>query len=274
MAEYMLAKKLVFAKITNAFGGRLRYVICGGAPLAPELGKFFQIAGIRLLEGYGLTETCGPVSVNQPDDMRFGTVGRPLAEVAVRVAADGEIEIKSRKVFAGYYRSREETDQVLKDGWFKTGDIGIIDSDGFIHITDRKKDIIVTAGGKNIAPQRIESIAKGISWISQIVVIGDRRPFVVALLTLNREEVMQTAAEKGILFSEYAELIKNPKIIAITHQAIEKINLQLAKYETIKKFIVLPGEFTITSGELTPSLKVKRKIVEDRYRTEIDGLYS
>lgn len=197
-----------------------------------------------------------------------------MPEVSVRIAEDGEIEIHSRKVFAGYFKSTEETEQVLKDGWFKTGDIGFIDSDGFIHITDRKKDIIVTAGGKNIAPQHIESIAKGFSWISQIVVLGDRQPYLIALLTLNREEVIQAASEKGILFSEYAELIKNPKIIAMTHQVIEKINSQLAKYETIKKFMILPSEFTVASGELTPSLKVKRKVVENRYKAEIEGLYA
>jgi long-chain acyl-CoA synthetase len=201
-------------------------------------------------------------------------VGRPLPEVSVRTAADGEIEIHSRKVFAGYYNAPSETAAVLQDGWFKTGDIGYIDDDGFIHITDRKKDLIITAGGKNVAPQRIESMAKAHSWISQIVVLGDRKPYLVALLTLNREEVIQAASEKGMLFSEYGELIKNPKIIAMTHNVIEKINADLAKFETLKKFMILPGEFTVASGELTPSLKVKRKVIESRYQNEIESLYT
>jgi long-chain acyl-CoA synthetase len=276
-AEYMLAKQLVFSKVTKAFGGRLRYVVCGGAPLSRDLGEFFQIAGIKILEGYGLTETCGPISVNTPEDVRYGTVGRPLADVSVRIAADGEIEIHSRKVFAGYFKGPEET-QAAFDGhgaerWFKTGDVGFIDDDGFIHVTDRKKDLIITSGGKNVAPQRIESLAKFNSWINQIVVIGDRRPYLVALITLNREEVIKAASEKGTLFSEYAELICNPKTIAMTQSMVDQVNSHLPKFETLKKFMILPGEFTVASGELTPSLKVKRKVVESRYKAEIETLY-
>jgi long-chain acyl-CoA synthetase len=273
VAEYLLAKQLVFNQITEAFGGRLGYVICGGAPLSRELGEFFQIAGIKILEGYGLTETCGPVSVNTPDNLRFGTVGRPLVEVSARVADDGEIEIRSRKLFAGYYKNPEKTQAAMNDGWFKTGDIGFIDDEGFIHITDRKRDIIVTSGGKNVAPQKIESLAQAHSWINQIIPIGDKRPYLVALLTLNREEVIQLASEKGILFSEYAELIKNQKIIMLTQHAVDEINSKLAQFETIKKFMVLPNEFTVASGELTPSLKVKRRVIEERYASQIQTLY-
>lgn len=273
LAEYLLARNLVFRKVTQGFGGRLKFAICGGAPLSQSLGEFFQIAGIKVLEGYGLTETCGPVSVNTPDQLRFGTVGKPLAEVSVRTGEDGEIQIHSRKVFSGYLKSPDETASVMEDGWFKTGDIGYIDDDGFIHITGRKKDLIITAAGKNIAPQKIESLAQSSPWIHQMVVIGDRRPYLVALLTLNRERVIQAASEKGILFSEYAELIRNPKIISMTHSAVERINAALAKHETIKKFMVLPHEFTVAAGELTPSLKVKRQVVESRYEAEINSLY-
>lgn len=273
-AEYALAKKLVFSRITDAFGGRLRFAICGGAPLSKELGEFFQIAGIKILEGYGLTETCGPVAFNTPDEPRFGTVGRPMAEVSARIADDGEIEIQSQKVFPGYYNSPDETRAVMNDGWLKTGDIGFIDDDGFLHITDRKKDLIVTSGGKNIAPQKVESAVKAHQLIHQMVVVGDRRPYVAALITLHREQLIRLATEKQILFSEYAELVKNPKIIAMTQKVIDDLNRSLAQYESIKKFTILPDDFTVEKGELTPSLKLKRRIIETRYHQEIQALYS
>jgi long-chain acyl-CoA synthetase len=267
-AEYALAKKLVFSKISEAFGGRLRFAICGGAPLQKELGEFFQIAGIKILEGYGLTETAGPITVNWPDEPRFGTVGRPMAEVNLRIADDGEIEVRSRKVFVGYY-PEQETERT----WFKTGDIGFLDEDGFLHITSRKKDIVVTSGGKNIAPQKIESLVDAHPLIHQMVVLGDRRPYLVALLTLNREKVIQLASERNLLFSEYQELVKNPKIIALIQQAIDTTNRSLAPYETIKKFMILPADFTVEGGELTPSLKLKRRVVEMNYKSQIDSLY-
>jgi long-chain acyl-CoA synthetase len=273
-AEYGLAKKLVFSRISDAFGGRLRFAICGGAPLPKELGEFFLIAGIKILEGYGLTETCGPVAFNTPDSPRFGTVGRPMSEVSARIADDGEIEIQSQKVFPGYYQAPEETRAVMDDGWFKTGDVGFIDDDGFLHITDRKKDLIVTSGGKNIAPQKMESAAKSHQLIHQMVVVGDRRPYVAALITLNREQLIRFASEKQILFSEYAELIRNPKIIALMQKVIDDMNRSLAQYETIKKFTILPDDFTVEKGELTPSLKLKRRIIETRYHQEIQALYT
>jgi long-chain acyl-CoA synthetase len=263
-----LAKQLVFSKISDAFGGKLRFAICGGAPLQKELGEFFQIAGIKILEGYGLTETAGPVTVNTPDEPRFGTVGRPMAEVSLRIADDGEIEIRSRKVFLGYYPNAE-----AERGWFKTGDIGFLDDDGFLHITSRKKDIVVTSGGKNIAPQKIEALMDANPLINQMVVLGDRRPYLVALFTLNREKVIQFAAERNVLFSEYSELVKNPKITALIQQAIDQTNRSLAPYETIKKFMILAEDFTVEGGELTPSLKLKRRVVEANYKAQIDSLY-
>jgi long-chain acyl-CoA synthetase len=273
-AEYHLARKLVFSKITDAFGGKLRFAICGGAPLQKELGEFFQIAGVKILEGYGLTETCGPVTVNTPDEPHFGTVGKPMAEVSLRIAEDGEIEIKSRKVFKDYYPPGSKAPAEIQDGWFKTGDIGSIDDEGFLSITNRKKDLIVTSGGKNIAPQKIEALSVSQPLIHQMVVLGDRRPYLVALLTLNREKIIRLASDKKILFSEYAQLIHNPKVIALVQQSVDEINEHLTKYETIKKFAILPQDFNIENGELTPSLKLKRRVVEARHEAQIEALYS
>jgi len=272
--EYQLAKALVFRKITQRFGGRLQFSLCGGAPLPREIGEFFQIVGIKILEGYGLTETSAPVTLNTPSESKFGAVGKPLSEVTIKVAEDGEILVKSRKVFKAYFKMDEETNQVLKSGWFHTGDIGHIDSDGFLHITDRKKDLIITSGGKNIAPQKIENIAKSQKLISQFVVHGDRRHYLTALVTLDRDQIIRYAHENQILFSEYAELIKNPKILALTQKVIDEINKQLASFETIKKFVILPNEFTVDSGELTPSLKVRRNFINKKYHAELDSMYA
>jgi len=272
--EYKAAKKLVLSKIAHRFGGRLRFAVCGGAPLPKEIGEFFEIAGIKILEGYGLTETSAPVSLNSPGDTRFGTVGRPLPEVNLKIADDGEILVKSRKVFKGYYKMEKETAEVFTDGWFHTGDIGHIDQDGFIHITDRKKDIIVTSGGKNVAPQKIENIAKTQKIISQFVVHGDRRHYLTALVTLDRDQVIQYANAHSILFSEYGELIKNPKIIALVQKTVDEINGPLASFETVKKFAILPNEFTVESGELTPSMKVRRSYVNKKFQRELDTMYA
>jgi long-chain acyl-CoA synthetase len=273
-AEYAAAKALVLSKVAQRFGGRLQFAICGGAPLPREIGEFFQVVGIRVLEGYGLTETTAPVSLNLPDDPRFGTVGKPLPEVQIKVAGDGEILIKSRKVFKGYYKMPKESEEALADGWLHTGDIGHLDATGFMHITDRKKDLIVTSGGKNIAPQKIENLAKSQKIFSQFVVHGDRRHYLTALVTLDRDQVIKYASENQILFSEYSELIKNPKIIALVQRTIDELNQQLASFETIKKFVILPTDFTVESGELTPSLKVKRGLVNKRYSNELNSMYA
>jgi long-chain acyl-CoA synthetase len=272
--EYQAAKSLVFSKVAQRFGGELRFAICGGAPLPKEIGEFFQIVGIQILEGYGLTETCAPVSLNSPDAIQFGAVGRPLPEVSFRIADDGEVLVKSRKVFNRYFKMEKETAQVLSDGWFTTGDIGYIDADGFLHITDRKKDLIVTSGGKNIAPQKIENIAKTQKWVSQFVVHGDRRHYLTAIMTLDPELIVQYANENQILFSEYAELIKNPKIISLAQKIIDEINKKLASFESIKKFVVLPNEFTVETGELTPSLKVRRSYINQHYKAVLDSMYA
>jgi long-chain acyl-CoA synthetase len=272
-AQYHAARKGIFGKIRERFGGRLKFAISGGAPLSPEIGEFFRIAGIPILEGYGLTESCGPISLNTPGDVRFGTVGRPLPEVSARVAEDGEILIKSRKLFAGYYKNPGETSKAMSSGWFHTGDIGFIDEDGFLHITDRKKDLIITSGGKNIAPQKIENLAKGFPLIHQIVVHGDRRHYLTALITLDREQIIKYASEARVLFSEYSELIRHPRIISIVQKAVDEINRQLAGFETIKKFTILPQDFTIDAGEVTPSLKLRRNAIERKYRETLDRMY-
>ncbi len=271
--EYQAAKALVFRGVIQKFGGKLKYAVCGGAPLAKEIAEFLNVVGIQILEGYGLTETSAPVCLNAPGQAKFGSVGRPLPEVSIKIAEDGEILVKSRKLFSGYYKMPKETKEALVDGWFHTGDIGHFDEDGFLYITDRKKDLIITSGGKNIAPQKIENLAKSHKLINQLMVHGDRRPYLTALVTLDNEKIVQYANSNHILFSEYSELIRHPKIIALAQRTIDDVNKQLAKYETIKKFMILPQEFTIEGGELTPSLKVRRSFVNRKFKSELDRLY-
>lgn len=272
-AEYETAKRLVFGKITARFGGRLKFCVSGSAPLAKNIQEFMHIAGVPVFEGYGLTETCAPICVNLPNANKFGTVGKIFPEVLVRIAEDGEILIKSKKCFKEYYRNPEATAEALRNGWFYTGDIGHLDSEGYLCITDRKKDLIKTAGGKFIAPQKIENLAKSFKVLSQVVVYGDQKPFASALLTLNQEYVIQYAQSHKIITSEYSELVKHPEIQKLVASAMADLNSQLARYETIKKYIVLPQEFTVEDGDLTPSLKVKRKVVSAKYKDQLEALY-
>lgn len=274
MVQHKAAKKLVFSKISQRFGGRLRLCVSGSAPLARNIQEFMHIVGVPVFEGYGLTETCAPISVNTPSNNRFGSVGKLLPEVLVKIAKDGEILIKSQKNFKEYYKNPEATAEALQDGWFYTGDIGHIDDDGYLFITDRKKDLIKTAGGKFVAPQKIENLAKMQSVLSQVVVSGDQKPFCVALITLNQEYVMQYAQSHGILYGDYSELIKNPAIQKLVTEAMARLNAGLAPYESIKKYHVLANEFTVESGDLTPSMKVKRKQVCQKFSAEIEALYS
>lgn len=273
-AQYILAEKLVLKKVYERFGGRTRYCIAGGAPLPREIGEFMKIVGITILEGYGLTETTAAVTVNTPSEMKYGSIGKPLPEVAIKIADDGEILIKSRKVFKEYFKNQDATREVLtSEGWFHTGDIGIIDEDGFVKITDRKKDLIVTSGGKNVAPQKIENLAKTHKYISQFVAHGDKRNYLTALVVLEKDEVVKFAKEHDILFSEYCELIKHPKIQALVQKILDQVNGQLASFESIKRFKILPNEFTIETGELTPSLKIRRKFCNEKYKNELDSMY-
>ncbi len=272
--KYRLAHKLVFSKMHAALGGRLRFAVSGGAPLSREIAEFFHAAGILILEGYGLTETCPVLSNNQEDNFKFGSVGRPIPGVEIKIAPDGEILGRGKNIAQGYFKKPEATAEVfLAGGWFATGDIGRIDEDGFLFITDRKKDLIVTAGGMNIAPQNIENLLKGDPFISQAMVHGDKRPYPVALLTVNPDELVKFAKEQGILITDLAALVKHPKVVERVSRIVENKNTELQSYAKIKKFTILPGDFTVDNGLLTPTLKVKRKVITEKNRELLDSLY-
>jgi long-chain acyl-CoA synthetase len=275
--KHKIAHKLVFSKIHERVGGRIRFFISGGAPLSKEIAEFFWATGLLILEGYGLTETTPAISINTTREFKFGTVGKPLKWVEVKIAEDGEILARGPNVAKGYWKKPKETEEVFKpDGWFHTGDIGIIDEDGFLKITDRKKDLIKTAGGKYVAPQPIENAIKaGSPLISQAVVIGDARPYCVALITLNKDEVLNFAKAKGLDTSKsYEEIINDPVIISEIQKVIDGVNSNLASFETIKKFRIIPQDFMIEDGSLTPTLKVKRKVIMERYKDIINEMYS
>ena len=272
--KYRLAHKLVFSKMHAALGGRLRFAVSGGAPLSREIAEFFHAAGILILEGYGLTETCPVLSNNQEDNFKFGSVGLPIPGVEIKIAPDGEILGRGKNIAQGYFKKPEATAEVfLAGGWFATGDIGRIDEDGFLFITDRKKDLIVTAGGMNIAPQNIENLLKGDPFISQAMVHGDKRPYPVALLTVNPDELVKFAKEQGILITDPAALAKHPKVVERVSRIVENKNTELQSYAKIKKFAILPGDFTVDNGLLTPTLKVKRKVITEKNREILDSLY-
>ena len=270
-----IAHKLVFSKLHAALGGRLVWAVSGGAPLARDIAEFFHAAGILLLEGYGLTETCPALTFNRPARYKFGSVGQALPGVELRIAADGEILAKGPNIATrGYFKQPDATKEVFEaDGWFHTGDIGRIDEDGFVFITDRKKDLIVTAGGMNIAPQNVENLLKADPFISQVMVYGDRRPYPVALITVSPEELGKFAREQGLLTTDPTVLVKHPKLLERVGRTVEEKNSQLQSYAKIKKFAVLPGDFTLDGGELTPTLKVKRKVVSQKYMDVIEELY-
>ena len=268
-----LAHKLVFSKIVARTGGRVRFFVSGGAPLSKDIAEFFYAIGLIILEGYGLTETAPALSINTFEAIRFGSVGKAIPDVKIRIAPDGEILAKGPNIMKGYYKKEAETREVFEDGWFKTGDIGHIDPDGFLVITDRKKDIIVTSGGKNVAPQPIENLLKTIPYVSTAVVIGDRKRFVAALIVPNFEKLEEYARNAGIVFNDRRELIRNEQVTNFIKAEVDRATPALAPYERIKKIALLEREFEIEKDEITPSLKVKRNIIEDRYRDLIDGLY-
>jgi len=271
--KYAIAQKLVFSKLQARTGGRLRYFVSGGAPLAPEINKFFYAAGLVILEGYGLTETSPVISVNTPENFRIGSVGKPVAGVEVRIAADGEILTKGPHVMKGYYDKPDATKESIDDdGWFHTGDIGVLE-DGFLRITDRKKDIIVTAGGKNIAPQPIENKVKTNKYVSQAVMIGDRRRFPAILVVPNWDNLEKWAGYKNIIWTDRKQLLAMPPIRAKMDEEILGEVEGFAQYERPKKVALLEHDFTIERGELTPTLKVKRRVIDKSYRDVIDALY-
>jgi long-chain acyl-CoA synthetase len=271
--QYSIAQKLVFSKLQARTGGRLRYFVSGGAPLAAEINKFFYAAGLVILEGYGLTETSPVIAVNIPEAFRIGTVGRPIKGSEVMIAADGEILTRGPNVMKGYFNKPDATREAIDaDGWFHTGDIGEL-RDGFLAITDRKKDIIVTAGGKNIAPQPIESLIKTNKYVSQAVVIGDRRKFPVVLVVPNWEQLEKYAKLKNILWTDRRQLLEMPTIRAKMEKEVLGQLGGLANFERPKKVALLEHDFSIERGELTPTLKVKRRVVDKTYKSVIDGLY-
>jgi long-chain acyl-CoA synthetase len=274
--QHKLADALVFAKIRARTGGRLRLFVSGGAPLSRDINEFFGAIGLLILEGYGLTETSPVISVNTPMALRPGSVGRPVAGVEVKIAEDGEILTRGPHVMKGYYKQPASTAEAIDPlGWFRTGDIGQLDADGFLIITDRKKDIIATAGGKKIAPLPIESRLKSNPLFAEVCMIGDRRSYPAALFVPNFENLEKWAKEKGIGYASRAELVARPDVHALYEKALEEISAAAgwAQFEKIKRFALLPQEFSIEGGELTPKMSVRRRNVEQKYKNLIDSLY-
>ena len=272
---YRVFDKLVYAKVRHGFGGRLRFSISGGAPLPAFVGEFFHAVGVLVLEGYGLTETSPVISVNTPARHRIGTVGPLLPGVEVRIGADGEIFTRGRHVMRGYWNKPEATAAAIdKDGWFATGDIGELGADGMLRITDRKKDLLVTAGGKNVAPQPIENQLKASPLVENAVLFGDRRPFIVALLVPSFEELDRWAKERGFDTADRAALLARAEVVAAFQAVVDEVNQGLARFEAVKRFRLVPQPFTMDQGELTPTLKVKRRVVEKKYAGLIEGLYA
>jgi long-chain acyl-CoA synthetase len=263
----------VFSKIRQSVGGRLRCLVSGSAPLPVEVAQFFAGIGLPITEGYGLTETSPIVTANPMGKPRIGTVGPAIPGVDVRIADDGEVLVRGPNVMLGYYNKPAETSAVLKDGWFHTGDVGTLDGDGYLTITDRKKDLLVTSGGKKIAPQPIEAVLKRSPLIAEAVVLGDRHRFASALIVPNFAALERRLKDLGRPPAERAELVRRDDVVALYDEVIEALNRDLSQFERIKKVRLLPREFTIESGELTPTLKVKRRVVEQRWRAEIEDLY-
>jgi long-chain acyl-CoA synthetase len=271
--RYALADKLALSKIRDLFGGRVRLCVTGAAPISPEILEFFWAAGILILEGYGMTETSTAASINRPDDYKFGTVGLPFPGCEVRIADDGEICVKGPNIFQGYHRKEDATRETLIDGWLHTGDLGEIDSDGFVKITGRKKDIIITAGGKNIPPANFEGDMKQHALVSQCVMVGDRLPYLTALVTLDPEEAPEYAQANG-LPTDVAALAASPEIRAELERHMAEVNKRYAQVEQVKKLTILPHDLSQETGELTPTLKVKRAVVVDKYEDAIAAMYA
>jgi long-chain acyl-CoA synthetase len=270
---WRLANKLVYSKIRQGFGGRSRAYFSGGAPLGQDMAEWFCSVGIPIMEGYGLTETAPTVAVNRRGAFKIGTVGKPYPDLQVKFAEDGEILVKGPTVFKGYWHMPEETRTSFEDGWFKTGDIGSIDSDGFLSITDRKKDLIKTSGGKFIAPQPIENALKANVLIAEAAVIGDRRKYASVILSPHFPLLEDWARANGVSFHTHEELVAAPRVRELYRGIVEDLNKKLAQFETIKKLIIVPDEFTVAGGEITPTLKLKRRVIEAKYKKQIDELY-
>jgi long-chain acyl-CoA synthetase len=271
--QYEFADKKVLSKIRGLFGGKLRLAVSGAAPINPDILRFFDSAGVLVLEGWGMTETSTAATISTPEDFKIGTIGKPFPGCEVKIAEDDEILVKGPNVFQGYYKNEEATRETIVDGWLHTGDLGAIDPDGFIRITGRKKDIIITAGGKNITPANLENEIKQHPLVSQCVVVGDRRPYLVALVTLDPEEAVTYAEEHG-LSEDPGRLATNGDIRAAIEAHLAKVNEKFARVEQVKKIAVLPHDLSQENGELTPTMKVKRAVVADKHQSEIEKLYA
>jgi long-chain acyl-CoA synthetase len=273
--KHSIADKLVYSKLRAFFGGRLRFCITGGAALPDEIFLIFTGAGISIMQGYGLTETSPVISSNNPIDVRLGSVGKPIANVKVRIAADGEIETSGPGVMLGYYNKEEATrDAFTEDGWFKTGDIGAIDEDGFLKITDRKKELFKTSGGKYIAPSPIEQMIKGSRFVNQVVLVGNERKFPAALIVPNFELLESYSKLKGLNLKTPEEFCQSPRIVNLFERQVEGLTKDLSQYEKVKKIAILENELTVEGGELTPTLKVKRRVVDEKYKDTIEKIYT
>ncbi|HWH29182.1 MAG TPA: AMP-binding protein, partial [Mycobacteriales bacterium] len=273
--KHGLFDKLVYSKLRAALGGKVEYSFSGGAPLGARLGHFFRGIGVTILEGYGLTETSAPATISTPDNMKIGTVGRPGPGVSVRIADDGEILIQGENVFRGYWHNPEATREVLEaDGWFHTGDIGELDKDGYLKITGRKKELIVTAGGKNVAPAVLEDRLRAHALVSQCMVVGDQRPFIACLVTLDAEALPAWAKAHGKPEDMTLEqAAQDDDVTAEIQKAVDEANKAVSKAEAIRKFTILPVDWTEEGGQMTPSLKLKRSVVMKEFATEVDELY-
>ncbi|MEW6510033.1 MAG: long-chain fatty acid--CoA ligase [Bacteroidota bacterium] len=273
-ARHLIADRLVFSKLKERTGGKMRFFVSGGAALAREFGEFFEAVGLTVIEGYGLTESSPVISANRLDDYRFGTVGKPIPGVEVKIAEDGEILARGPNIMQGYWNNPEATKEVLdSEGWLHTGDIGIIDAEGFLHITDRKKHLFVSSGGKNIAPQPIENLFLGSKYIEQFMLIGDRRMFLTALIVPDFEALKEYADARRIAYKDNADLVTQPEINELIEKDISDIQKDLANYERVRKFTLLEKQFSIEEGELTPTQKVRRKVIEEKYAQLIEGMY-
>lgn len=272
-AKHWLAEKLVFKKLRERIGGKLRYIIAGGAPATMEVMEFFNAIGINVMEGYGLTETAAPTNVNPLAKNKVGTVGPPLPLVEMKIADDGEILFRGPTIFKGYFKDEEKSKEVFTDGWFHTGDIGEVDKDGFLRITDRKKDLIVNAAGKNIAPQKIEGVLRTVPLVSQAIVFGDKRKTLVALLILEEQPAMEFAHEKGWQVETFEELANLPQLKKYLKAEIAERSYQLADYEQVRNIAVLPRELSVESGELTATMKIKRNVLAKEYKDLVNSLY-
>ena len=273
-----LAKFLIYNKIMDIFGGRIRYMISGAAPISPDIINFFKWMNITILEGYGMTETTGIISINLPHAVKIGSVGKPYPNTKIKIAEDGEICVMAPQNIKNYFNNKDATDRLLESNnngnyWLRTGDVGYIDDDGYLFITDRKKDILITAGGKNVAPQYIENLLKTIPYVSQSMVYGDAKPYLTALITLDDDEITKFARDRKILYQDLSDLSQKREVVQLINNEIQLLNEKLPSYETIKKFKILEEDFDQDKDELTPTFKVKRKVVIDNYKILLESMY-